>query len=360
MYPFFRRILFRLDPEVAHQLTLNVLRLAGIFPPSNWVLTQLYKSPAKPLQAFGLTFKNPVGLAAGYDKDAVALNGLSALGFGHVEVGTVTPRPQPGNPKPRVFRLVEDEAVINRMGFPSRGSEFVQKQLEPSLHIGRFERYSAIQLLRQKNKPITSRNTILGINLGKNKETPNEEAVLDYLELLQMFAPHAGYLAINISSPNTVGLRQLQGREALNGLLSHLHAQRVLEEQRLEKHIPLLVKLAPDLTESELDDAVGVILDKGMDGVIVTNTTLAREGLRRQYQGESGGLSGSPLAVKSEAVLSRVVKLVNGKIPIISAGGIMSPDDAKKRLALGASLVQVYTGLIYRGPNLVREIVEAL
>lgn len=360
MYPFFRRILFRLDPEVAHQLTLNVLRLAGIFPPSNWVLTQLYKSPAKPLQAFGLTFKNPVGLAAGYDKDAVALNGLSALGFGHVEVGTVTPRPQPGNPKPRVFRLVEDEAVINRMGFPSRGSEFVQKQLEPSLHIGRFERYSAIQLLRQKNKPITSRNTILGINLGKNKETPNEEAVLDYLELLQMFAPHAGYLAINISSPNTVGLRQLQGREALNGLLSHLHAQRVLEEQRLEKHIPLLVKLAPDLTESELDDAVGVILDKGMDGVIVTNTTLAREGLRRQYQGESGGLSGSPLAVKSEAVLSRVVKLVNGKIPIISAGGIMSPDDAKKRLALGASLVQVYTGLIYRGPNLVREIVESL
>jgi len=360
MYPFFRRILFRLDPEVAHQLTLNVLRLAGNFPPSNWVLTQLYKTPAKPLQAFGLTFKNPVGLAAGYDKDAVAIKGLSALGFGHVEVGTVTPRPQPGNPKPRVFRLVEDEAVINRMGFPSRGSEFVQKQLKPSLHTGRFERYSAIQLLRQKNKPTTSRNTILGINLGKNKETPNEEAVLDYIELLQMFAPHADYLAINVSSPNTVGLRQLQGREALNGLLSHLHAQRVLEEQRLEKRIPLLVKLAPDLTESELDDAVGVILDKGMDGVIVTNTTLAREGLRRHYQGESGGLSGSPLAVKSEAVLSRVVKLVNGKIPIISAGGIMSPDDAKKRLALGASLVQVYTGLIYRGPNLVREIVEAL
>jgi len=360
MYPFFRRILFRLDPEVAHQLTLNVLRLAGNFPPSNWVLTQLYKTPAKPLQAFGLTFKNPVGLAAGYDKDAVAIKGLSALGFGHVEVGTVTPRPQPGNPKPRVFRLVEDEAVINRMGFPSRGSEFVQTQLKPTLQTGRFERYSAIQLLRQKNKPTTSRNTILGINLGKNKETPNEEAVLDYIELLQMFAPHADYLAINVSSPNTVGLRQLQGREALNGLLSHLHAQRVLEEQRLEKRIPLLVKLAPDLTESELDDAVGVILDKGMDGVIVTNTTLAREGLRRHYQGESGGLSGSPLAVKSEAVLSRVVKLVNGKIPIISAGGIMSPDDAKKRLALGASLVQVYTGLIYRGPNLVREIVEAL
>jgi dihydroorotate dehydrogenase len=166
MYPLFRRFLFRLDPEVAHQLTLNALRLAGNIPFSNWVLTQLYKTPAKPVQAFGLTFKNPVGLAAGYDKDAVAINGLSALGFGHVEVGTVTPRPQPGNPKPRVFRLVEDEAVINRMGFPSRGSEFVQVRLKPVLHAGRFGRISAIQLLRQRNKPITSRNTILGINLG--------------------------------------------------------------------------------------------------------------------------------------------------------------------------------------------------
>ena len=360
MYSLFRRILFRLDPEVAHQLTLNALRLAGNIPFSNWVLTQLYKTPAKPVQAFGLTFKNPVGLAAGYDKDAVAINGLSALGFGHLEVGTVTPMPQPGNPRPRVFRLVEDEAVINRMGFPSRGSEFVQTKLKPPLHAGRFGRYSVIQLLRQNNKPITSRNTILGINLGKNKETPNEEAVLDYLELLQMFAPHADYLTINISSPNTVGLRQLQGREALNGLLSQLHTQRVLEEQKLEKRIPLLVKLSPDLTESELNDAVGVILDRGMDGVIATNTTLAREGLRSMHQGESGGVSGSPLRVRSEAVLSRIVELVNGKIPVVSTGGIMNPDDAKKRLALGASLVQVYTGLVYRGPNLVREIVKSL
>jgi dihydroorotate dehydrogenase len=183
---------------------------------------------------------------------------------------------------------------------------------------------------------------------------------LDYLELLQMLAPYADYLTINISSPNTVGLRQLQGREALNGLLTHLHAQRKFEEQKLEKRLPLLVKLAPDLTESELDDAVGVILDRGMDGVIATNTTLAREGLRSRHQGESGGLSGSPLTVKSEAVLRRVVKLVDGKIPVVSAGGIMNPDDAKKRLALGASLVQVYTGLVYRGPNLVRKIVESL
>jgi dihydroorotate dehydrogenase len=362
MYPLFRRALFRLDPEVAHQLTLNALRLAVKFPLSNWALTELYKTPAKPVQVFGLTFKNPVGLAAGYDKDAIAINGLSALGFGHVEVGTVTPRPQPGNPRPRVFRLVEDQAVINRMGFPSRGSEFVQIQLNSSLHAERIGRGSAIQLRWPRNLLSTNHksDTLLGINLGKNKDTPNEEAVLDYLDLLQTLAPYADYLTINISSPNTVGLRQLQGCEALNGLLSHIHAQRVFEEQKLEKRIPLLVKLAPDLTESELDDAVGVILDRGMDGVIATNTTLAREGLRSKRQGESGGLSGSPLAVKSEAVLSRVVELVNGKVPVVSVGGIMNPDDAKKRLALGASLVQVYTGLIYRGPNLVREIVESL
>lgn len=360
MYPRFRRLLFRLDPEVAHQLTLQALRFAGNFPPSNWFLNQLYQTPSKPVQAFGLTFKNPVGLAAGYDKDALAIRGLSTLGFGHVEVGTVTPRPQPGNPKPRVFRLIEDEAVINRMGFPSCGSEFVQKKLNLTSHEEQSGHYSVFQLLRQKNRLSLNRNTILGINLGKNKTTPNEEAVLDYLDLLQILAPYADYLTINISSPNTVGLRQLQGREALNGLLTHLHAQRKFEEQKLEKRIPLLVKLAPDLTESELDDAVGVILDRGLDGVIATNTTLAREGLKSRHQGESGGLSGSPLRVRSEAVLSRVIKLVDGRVPVVSAGGIMSPEDAKKRLALGASLVQVYTGLIYRGPGLVREIVESL
>ena len=362
MYPLLRPILFGLDPEVAHQLTLQALRFAGNFPFSNWLVRQIYSTPSKPVQAFGLTFKNPVGLAAGYDKDAIAITGLAALGFGHVEVGTVTPRPQPGNPKPRVFRLIEDEAVINRMGFPSQGSQYVQMSLNPNLRAGWFERNFGIQPRGQRNKPVVVRkgSSILGINLGKNKETPNEEAVLDYLELLQSFAPYADYLTINISSPNTVGLRQLQGREALDNLLKHLHAQRVLEEQKLKKHIPLLVKLAPDLTGPELEDAVDVILDKGMDGIIATNTTLAREGLRSSHQVESGGLSGSPLTVKSEAVLRRVVNLVNGKIPVVSAGGIMNPDDAKKRLALGASLVQVYTGLVYRGPKLVREIVEAL
>jgi dihydroorotate dehydrogenase len=339
MYSLFRPFLFRLDPETAHQLTLQLLRFAGDFSLSNWFLRQIYQVPSKPVQAFGLTFKNPVGLAAGYDKDVVAVKGLSALGFGHVEVGTVTPRPQPGNPKPRVFRLPEDEAVINRMGFPGKGADFVVDRLK-----------------RPNVQTVKRANTVLGLNVGKNKDTPVEDAANDYIELMRRFLHYADYLAINISSPNTVGLRRLQGRDMLEGLLGSIEQER----QTSKVKCPVLVKIAPDLSDGELDDAIGVILDKGMDGVIATNTTLARGGLVSKHQGESGGLSGSPLRVRSEAVLSRVVKLVNGRVPVVSAGGIMNPEDAKKRLALGASLVQVYTGLIYRGPGLVKEIVEAL
>jgi dihydroorotate dehydrogenase len=199
---------------------------------------------------------------------------------------------------------------------------------------------------------------VLGINLGKNKDTPNEEAILDYLELLQVFARYADYLAINISSPNTVGLRQLQGRLALEGLLTQLDIQRKIEEKALEKRVPLLVKLAPDLSEQELDDAVDVILRTHMDGIIVTNTTLGREGLRSKHRGESGGLSGSPLRLRSEAVLCQVMKRLDAKIPVVSAGGIMNSDDAKRRLDLGATLIQIYTGLIYAGPGLVKKIME--
>lgn len=338
MYPFFRSLLFRFDPETAHHLTLQLMRLGGLEPIQS-ILRLVFFAPAKPVKSFGLTFRNPVGLAAGYDKDAVALKGLSALGFGHLEAGTVTPRPQSGNPRPRVFRLPEDEAVINRMGFPGGGAAHV---------IGNLKR-SNLQSLRRAN-------VVIGLNIGKNKDTPNEEAVLDYLELLQCFAPHADYLAINISSPNTVGLRQLQGREALEGLLTQLHAQRQLEEKKLDKHLPLLVKLAPDLSERELDEAVAVILATHMDGVILTNTTLGREGLRSRHRGESGGLSGSPLRGRSEALLCQTVKRVNGQIPIVSVGGIMDAEDAKRRLDLGASLIQLYTGLIYRGPGLVKKI----
>lgn len=360
MYPFFRSLLFRLDPETAHHLTLQLIRLGGVEPIYS-ILRALFSAPSKPVEAFGLTFKNPVGLAAGYDKDAVALMGLSTLGFGHIEAGTVTPQPQPGNPRPRVFRLPEEEAVINRMGFPSLGLEFVQKQLNASLRENALEKLIGLSAFSKKKKPQATRkgDALLGINLGKNKATPNEEAVLDYLELLQGLAPYADYLAINISSPNTVGLRQLQGRAALEGLLTQLHAQRQLEEKKLDKCIPLLVKLAPDLSERELNDAVDVILSTHMDGVIVTNTTLAREGLVSKHREEAGGLSGSPLRLRSEAVLCQVVKQVQGKIPIVSVGGIMNPEDAKRRLALGATLIQLYTGLIYQGPGLVKKIVRA-
>jgi dihydroorotate dehydrogenase len=354
MYKLFRPLLFKLDPETAHHLTLQLMRLGGIQPIRS-ILQQMYTAPEKPVEAFGLTFKNPVGLAAGYDKDGIAVCGLSTLGFGHIEIGTVTPRPQPGNPKPRIFRLVEDEAVINRMGFPGKGADFVNRQL------------SAVS--RQ-------RSTVLGLNLGKNKDTPLEEAASDYITLMRTFTPLSDYLAINISSPNTVGLRRLQGREMLENLLGEIAkvrqdiyhgAHRVKQYKNsvnsvgsVVKKTPILVKLAPDLSDDELDDAIGVILDKYVDGIIATNTTLAREGLRSKHREETGGLSGSPLRVRSEAMLEKIVRRVDGKVPIVSVGGIMSPTDAKRRLELGATLVQVYTGLIYRGPGLVKEIVREL
>jgi dihydroorotate dehydrogenase len=334
MYKFICPLLFRLLPETAHHLTLQLMRISGI-QPINSILQMIYSAPSKPVQAFGLTFKNPVGLAAGYDKDGIAVRGLSLLGFGHIEVGTVTPRPQPGNPKPRVFRLVEDEAVINRMGFPGEGADFVSRQL------------SAVS--RQ-------RSTVLGLNLGKNKDTPLEESASDYISLMRTFASLADYLAINVSSPNTVGLRRLQGREMLENLLGEIAAER----RTLHIARPIIVKLAPDLSDDELEDALGVILDSGMDGVIATNTTLAREGLWSRHREEAGGLSGSPLRVQSEAMLEKIVKIVAGRVPIISVGGIMSPEDAKRRLDIGATLIQVYTGLIYHGPGLIKEIVRAI
>lgn len=362
MYNLLRPYLFRLEPERAHALTLHALRITGNIAPLRWLVAQQFKAPSKPVEVFGLTFKNPVGLAAGYDKDGIAIRGLSALGFGHLEIGTVTPKPQPGNPSPRIFRLLEDEAVINRMGFPSKGSEFVQLKLNPSLRAGMFERVYGIEPRNKKRniKSIHTGGAILGINLGKNKDTPNEEAVYDYVSLVDSFSRYADYLTINISSPNTAGLRQLQERSALESLLKHIHEQRVICEKDCKKRLPLLVKLSPDLTISELDDAIEAILRAKMDGIIVTNTTLAREGLRSNLKGESGGLSGSPLNVKSEAVLRQTVKRVNGEIPIVSVGGIMSPADAKRRLEYGAALVQVYTGLIYCGPGLVKRIVRAI
>ncbi len=334
MYRLLRPMLFRLEPERAHDLTLRLLRLVEI-PPLRKLLAWFFSAPDKPVEVFGLRFRNPVGLAAGYDKDAFALGGLSALGFGHLEVGTVTLRPQPGNPKPRLFRLVEDEALINRMGFPGKGAQHV------------------LQALRHRERRM-GKGIRLGVNLGKNKDTPLEQAAEDYLELLRLFSPLADYLAINVSSPNTIGLRRLQGREMLSGLLGAIAAYR----QQAACRPPVLVKLAPDLEPEELEDALDVILQTGMDGVIATNTTLGREGLRSPMGSESGGLSGRPLSYRSEAVLAHVVKQVQGKLPVVSAGGILSPEDAKRRLDRGAALVQVYTGLVYNGPGLVRSIIR--
>jgi dihydroorotate dehydrogenase len=320
-----------------------MMRLGGIHP-LNAILQWIYAAPPNPVRAFGLTFRNPVGLAAGYDKDGIAVRGLSALGFGHIEVGTVTLRPQDGNPRPRVFRLVEDEAVINRMGFPGKGADFVSMSLSRSLSAGLRDRQSR------------SNDTVIGVNLGKNKDTPLEEAAGDYIALMGIFAPLADYLTINISSPNTVGLRRLQGREMLEGLLGEVKRTRSTNHWST----PILVKLAPDLTSEELDDALDVILDTGMDGVIATNTTVSRPELRSRHQEEKGGLSGSPLRVCSELMLEKIVRRVGGRVPVVSAGGIMSPEDAKRRLDMGAALVQVYTGLVYRGPGLVREIIRFL
>ena len=340
MYKLFRPWLFRLKPEQAHGLTLQLVRLAGMLPPVAAGLRLVFQTPVRRRQVWGLDFTNPVGLAAGYDKDGLGWRGLACLGFGHIEIGTVTPLPQPGNPRPRVFRLVDDRAVINRMGFPGLGAEVVQRQL-----LGR--------------RPA---GLILGVNLGKNKATPLERAAEDYLSLFQTFAPLADYLAVNVSSPNTVGLRRLQARETLEALLQELAAARkALDPARLRRsHLPVLVKLAPDLTSDELDDALAAIGAAGMDGVIATNTTLRREGLTSALAGETGGLSGEPLFAHSLAFVHSVVERTKDQLPVIGVGGIMNPEQAMQMFDAGASLVQVYTGLIYAGPGLVQQIVKAV
>jgi dihydroorotate dehydrogenase len=338
MYPRFRALLFRLDPEAAHLLTLRVIRLAGQLPGARGLLRWWFRAPARPVRAFGLTFANPIGLAAGYDKDGLAWRGLAALGFGHIEVGTVTPRPQPGNPRPRLFRLVQERGVINRLGFPGKGAGFVARQLRGP-------------------RP---KDLILGLNLGKNKDTPLEDAAQDYLSLLPVIAPLADYLAINVSSPNTVGLRRLQARAALQALLGALAEQRQQEAARLGKPVPMLVKLAPDLADDELDDALQAIMDTGMDGVIATNTTLGRAGVCSPLAAEQGGLSGDPLRALSTEMVRKIAARTDGRLPVIGVGGVSSARDAREKLDAGACLVQVYSALIYEGPGLVQKIVRGL
>ena len=339
LYAALRPFIYLLKPEQAHTLTIEMLRLSGSNPLSRAILTSFFRSrregPA--VKAFGLSFSNPLGMAAGYDKDGLGWRGLAGLGFGHIELGTVTPVAQPGNPKPRVFRLVQDEAVINRMGFPGRGADFLARRL-----LG-------------KRPP----NLILGVNIGKNKATPLEDAAQDYARLVDVFSPLADYLAVNVSSPNTPGLRSLQSREALEGILSPVNVARRASEKKTGKRVPVLVKLAPDLTDAELDGALEAILACEMDGVIAANTSLRREGLTSPLAVETGGLSGTPLGELSLQFLRKVIQRLNGSLPVVASGGVMDAAGARSRLEAGAVLVQLYTGLIYAGPGLVKDILDA-
>ena len=327
-YSHLRPFLFRLDPEQAHRLTLGLLRFAGNFAPARATLRALFdfQEPGLQVDAFGFRFKNPIGLAAGYDKNGIAVRGLSALGFGHIEVGTVTLRPQPGNPRPRIFRIPESGALINRMGFPSDG----------------------VDALR-----IPKCDARIGINIGKNKETPIENAAEEYCALVQRVHAHADYIAINVSSPNTPDLRRLQARAAIEELLRAVAATR----DRLTPRVPLLVKIAPDLSNAEIDDIVAAVIDAGLDGVIATNTTLSREGISSNVN-EVGGLSGAPLRARATKVIRYLA--TRTQLPIIGVGGIATPTDALDKLDAGARLIQIYTGLVYRGPGIVREINRAL
>jgi len=339
LYSLYRKLLFRLDQETAHGVALRPIALAGALPPLRAAIAAVYSvRGAEPAEAFGLRFPNRVGLAAGYDKDADGWRGLAALGFGHIEVGTVTPRPQPGNPKPRIFRLESQRSLINRMGFPGRGAAYVARRLGgPRPH-----------------------GLVLGVNIGKQRTTAIEDAARDYQELIDVFAPLADYLAVNISSPNTPGLRRLQEPDFLTGLLGAVAGRRSEAAERLGRRVPVLVKLAPDLDGDQLRSAVDAIVASGLDGIIATNTTIDRRDVEHPLAAEEGGLSGAALTARSTEVIARIADRLAGALPIVGVGGIMGPADARAKLDAGATLIQVYTGLVYQGPGLVRRILEGL
>lgn len=339
MYKFFRPLLFLIDPEKIHILVSGILRFMSALPGFTAVLRYLYQyeHPVLEKRLFGLTFKNPVGLAAGFDKDATMVDALSCLGFGFVEIGTLTPKPQAGNDRPRLFRLPKDEALINRMGFNNEGVT------------------AAASRLRKKRSFV-----IVGGNIGKNKSTPNESAYEDYAACFNALYEHVDYFVVNVSSPNTPGLRALQEKEPLQQLL------KIVRELSLQKSVvrPVLLKIAPDLAQEQLDDIVEILKTTGMDGVIATNTTISREGLettREELQRIGpGGLSGRPLQRRSTEVIRYLRKALGPGYPIIGAGGIMSPEDALEKLQAGADLVQLYTGFIYEGPGLMKRIKKAI
>lgn len=336
MYKLARPFLFGFDAERAHGLGLKAIETAyrtGTIP--------LLARPPQPLptKLLGLTFPNPVGLAAGLDKNGAHVEALFGLGFGFVEVGTVTPRPQPGNPKPRMFRLPAHQAVINRLGFNNEGVDVLVRNIE------RLRR----------------RTGVLGINIGKNKDTSNERAASDYLFCLERVYPLADYITVNISSPNTAGLRELQEEQALRQLIGTLRdAQEDLAAQH-GRRVPMLVKVAPDLSDDDIDAVARVLGDLGVDGVIATNTTVSRISVQDDpLAHETGGLSGAPLMGQSTLVLRRLRTRLPDRIPLIGVGGVLSGADAVAKMAAGASLVQVYSGLVYRGPELIGECVDAI
>lgn len=325
-----RPLLFKIDPEKVHYFTFSMLRKLFSLPLVQSKIRRKFVVEDKRLEreVFGIKFPNPVGLAAGFDKDAKLFRELSAFGFGFIEIGTLTPKPQPGNEKKRLFRLKEDKAIINRMGFNNGGV------------------VEAVERLK-KNK-----NVIIGGNIGKNKNTPNERAVDDYLICFNALFEHVDYFVVNVSSPNTPNLRELQDKEPLTALLT------TLQQENLKKPNPkpILLKIAPDLTDSQLLDIIDIIKETGIAGVIATNTTISREGLTSPEKKEAGGLSGKPLNKRATEVIRFLSEKSNRSFPIIGVGGIMSPGDAMEKLEAGASLVQLYTGFIYEGPMLVKKI----
>jgi dihydroorotate dehydrogenase len=333
-YPIARHALFKLDPEQAHHLALGSLKrlqnlhLAGFFG----------QNVLKPRTLLGLSFDNAVGLAAGLDKNGEYIDAMTSMGFGFVEVGTVTPRAQPGNPKPRMFRLTEHDALINRLGFNNGGLDNFLANVQRAKYKG-----------------------VLGLNIGKNFDTPNEKAVDDYVTCLRGVFPYASYVTVNISSPNTKGLRDLQATEALEKLLSTLKAEQAKLAKKHKRDVPMLLKIAPDLDLGAIKDIAALLLQYGFEGAIATNTTISRDAVRgHKHASEAGGLSGAPVFSPSTEVLRQLVKALKGNIPVIGVGGIMSAQDAKKKMDAGASLVQIYTGFIYKGPKLIADCARAI
>lgn len=340
MYRLLRPLLFWLPAETSHHLTFLVLRFLYRIPGIAWLtrFSFLRHTPALPVTAMRLHFRNPIGLAAGLDKNGEHIQALSDFGFGFLELGTVTPRPQPGNPQPRLFRLPTHGALINRMGFNSAG-------------LAAF-----IKNVSRRHRPCP-----IGINLGKNKDTPNDRAIDDYLQGLRAVYSYADYVAINISSPNTPGLRELQSEENLDGLLRALKSEQTTLTKTHERYVPIALKLAPDLSDAQIATIAGLVRLHQFDAVIATNTTVSRPGLEdTSIAKETGGLSGRPLKDLSTRVIRELYRHLQGKIPIIGVGGIENAEDAWEKLLAGADLIQLYTTLIYQGPGIVKDVVQGL